>query len=331
MTDTQPSILPPDQVTEIQTAMSDRSSPYWRGERGSDGNTSMQSRYASHLKAQEAAALPAALPPFTQKDSAELGAIHARMSDPKNYVSDPAVDARYRSLVAARDAAASRPPNPELQRVKGDMEALKAKMADRHSDYWTGPTAETNQARYRELTDERTRLEAQESAPAPLPPGPVEPAAPTMTEAEFAATDAGKEIQAEIDRLGGTDAAMKHGATVAAQIDAIIPVEDQAAFAKNLESLPVPLKAALRAEVWSPPPISGPASAAQLARFGATEEGSILLAEWGAAAPAKVAIIRAHVARLQRRVGNPAAVAAWGLSMSAATRAALCRELTASV
>lgn len=40
-----------------------------------------------------------------------------------------------------------------------ELDALKAKMGDRSSDYWKGPQAEKNQSRYRELLDLKQRID----------------------------------------------------------------------------------------------------------------------------------------------------------------------------
>lgn len=42
--------------------------------------------------------------------------------------------------------------------ITTELDGLKAKMADRNSDYWKGPTAEKQQARYRELIDLQQRI-----------------------------------------------------------------------------------------------------------------------------------------------------------------------------
>lgn len=42
--------------------------------------------------------------------------------------------------------------------ITTELDAIKAKMADRNSDYWKGPTAEKQQARYRELIDLQQRI-----------------------------------------------------------------------------------------------------------------------------------------------------------------------------
>lgn len=42
--------------------------------------------------------------------------------------------------------------------ITTEIDAIKAKMADRNSDYWKGPTAEKQQARYRELLELQERI-----------------------------------------------------------------------------------------------------------------------------------------------------------------------------
>lgn len=42
--------------------------------------------------------------------------------------------------------------------ITTELDALKGKMADRNSDYWKGPTAEKQQARYRELIELQQRI-----------------------------------------------------------------------------------------------------------------------------------------------------------------------------
>lgn len=44
------------------------------------------------------------------------------------------------------------------QSIDAEIAGFKAKMGDRTSDYWKGPSADKNQARYRELLDLKTRL-----------------------------------------------------------------------------------------------------------------------------------------------------------------------------
>lgn len=44
--------------------------------------------------------------------------------------------------------------------ITTEIDALKAKMADRNSDYWKGPTADKQQARYRELLELQERIKS---------------------------------------------------------------------------------------------------------------------------------------------------------------------------
>lgn len=48
--------------------------------------------------------------------------------------------------------------------IESEINALRAKMADRKSDYWTGPAAKANQQRYRELVDARDKMKARAAA-----------------------------------------------------------------------------------------------------------------------------------------------------------------------
>ena len=47
------------------------------------------------------------------------------------------------------------------QAIASELEKLTAMMGNRNSEYWKGPKAEANQARYRELTDANNRMAAQ--------------------------------------------------------------------------------------------------------------------------------------------------------------------------
>ena len=47
------------------------------------------------------------------------------------------------------------------QAIAGELEKLTKMMGNRNSDYWKGPNATKNQARFRELTEANNRLAAQ--------------------------------------------------------------------------------------------------------------------------------------------------------------------------
>ena len=51
-----------------------------------------------------------------------------------------------------------------MQSLNDEIAGLEAKMADRTSDYWKGPQANQNQARYRELLDLRLKSDKANAA-----------------------------------------------------------------------------------------------------------------------------------------------------------------------
>src|SRR5260221_10864170 len=83
----------------------------------------------------------------------EIAAIETAMrTDRTAYMRDSDLQDRYRSLLdrhAGGDRAPAAPTGTSAERTR-----LEALMRDRRSEYWTGPQAERNQARYLELLRE---------------------------------------------------------------------------------------------------------------------------------------------------------------------------------
>lgn len=83
----------------------------------------------------------------------------ARTADGRAILNDPDV-LRWLATTARElnPAATVVPPGgDQMGAINDEITALEKKMGDRKSDYWTGPSAEKNQARYRDLVTARER------------------------------------------------------------------------------------------------------------------------------------------------------------------------------
>jgi hypothetical protein len=96
---------------------------------------------------------------FGEEAKAQL--LNGRYQDGRGFFNDPGVLMGLASLARqVNDVAPLIAQDPDkMQSLNDEISDLEAKMADRTSEYWRGPKANENQARYRELLDLRLKSE----------------------------------------------------------------------------------------------------------------------------------------------------------------------------
>ncbi len=212
---------------------------------------------------------------------AEIADLESEMADTKgrssDYYTNPGKQERWRQLMeaAARadarylldrgagqargDAAAP----ADRSAVDTEIAELEAMMADTKGPYWSGPQAAEFQARY------RTLLESREGEPA----------------GELI-------VSAQGMGLSETDAAV--AVSVAERLEQALPAEVRADINDSLGQLPDAVRLGIVRELAAPMPSVPAATSDVVARFRDTEAGAVLLTQWGADGPRKLAQVKAR-------------------------------------
>jgi hypothetical protein len=101
---------------------------------------------------------------FSEEAKGQL--LNGRYMDGRGFFNDPSVLMGLASLARqVNDVAPLIAQDPDkMQSLNDEIAGLEAKMADRTSDYWKGPQANQNQARYRELLDLRLKSDKANAA-----------------------------------------------------------------------------------------------------------------------------------------------------------------------
>jgi hypothetical protein len=202
--------------------------------------------------------------------------------DPRAYVRDEPLQARYRALIDAREgvAAAPAPVSADAHR----RAALQRLMRDPRSAYWRGPEAERLQAEFRALV----AADDPATTATRLAPDAVRAALPA-------------EIVAEWDADGFT-APLTRAQDAAATILAGLGDRDAApALMASFGALPECIRVALYRELAAPPPRdAATASPAQLKALAVSDFGTALASAWRDAAPRRLGGLIARFARIEQ-------------------------------
>jgi hypothetical protein len=238
---------------------------------------SSEPQFASNTRAGAAAA-----------DGAELGreiaAIERRMrEDPRGYVHDEPLQARYRDLLDARLGTA---PGPVPLAPSGRrLVELQSLMRDHRSVYWRGPESEALQSEYRALVTPE---------PAGLP-------ATWRTSSESARQSLPLELLAEWDATGFEAMLARAQDGAAAIIGGIGDSSAVSDFAAAFGRLPERVRMALYRElVAGPPQAAAPAGKSELDALAATDFGAALIGGWRRDASQRLGTLLARVERVER-------------------------------
>ncbi len=181
--------------------------------------------------------------------------------------------------------------------VTTEIATIERAMADRHSDYWSGPKVdgETVMARrYRELVS-RAEGNADSALHEEVALGDAAPQWQTET---------GIRICREWQKSGGIERNHAAAMRVAREIVDALPAETRADFVAQVDGLPAGLQVALAAELANPYAGAATATAKQIRNFAGSGPGAELVREWGRAAAQRLAKLNTRLGRIRARLSD---------------------------
>ena len=249
----------------------------------------------------------------------EIAAIESQMADTQSEYYQDTVDSdgntpmqnRYLELVEFRDGSGL----PSAPRVSSssEMRQIEKLMEDRHSRYWQGPDSQKLQARYLELLERGSRSAPRARRPqaakvvadAPRANAPQADIEVIAAARAFWHSDRGQDIIKEWEQTGGVEENSQAAIDLADDLAETLPPQTRDEFVSHFGTLSVGLQMGVLAEL-SNPYISVPSASADAVNSFASgcTEGAELVAEWGDAAPRRVAAVRGRFKRLRGRLSG---------------------------